>query len=252
VFVSFKDHFSRDSDQYLSYRPRYPDTLFRWLSTIASRNELAWDCATGTGQAAGQLAQYFDRVVATDASEQQIAQARSKKNIDYQVATETCKKLSPTSVDLITVAQALHWFDTSVFFQEVSRVLKPGGALAVWSYNLLRVNADIDGVIDKLYWDILAPYWPAERRLVEQGYAGLTLPYDEIDSPDFRMSHMWAREHFLGYLATWSAVKRYKDKTRNNPLKLLEDELINIWPDGQALEVKWPLSLKVAIRPFAG
>ena len=186
--AKFKDHFSSQSSQYQRYRPRYPQALFEWLAMQTPQHALAWDCATGNGQAALALANYFEKVIATDASDNQIAQCSPHPRVAYRVARAEQAPFADTSIDLITVAQALHWFDQSVFFQEAWRVLKPNAVVAVWSYKMLSIAPEINAIVDHYYHDIVGPYWPAERQLVEQGYAPLPAPFREIRAPDFAMT----------------------------------------------------------------
>ena len=114
--MSWKDHFSHASDDYRRWRPGYPDELFAWLAAMAPSRAVAWDCATGSGQAAGGLAAHFARVVATDASAAQVAEAEAFGRVEYRVAPAEDSGLPDASVDLVTVAQALHWFEFERFF----------------------------------------------------------------------------------------------------------------------------------------
>ena len=180
---SFKDHFSAHASAYARYRPRYPEALFAYLASLCPAHDLAWDCATGNGQAARSLTEHFARVVATDASADQLAHAAPHEQITYHVAPAAQSPLASHSADLVTVAQALHWLDLDAFYAEVRRVLKPGGVLAVWTYGLLRINPAVDAVIQRLYTDIVGAYWPPERRHVEDGYRALAFPFDAIEPP---------------------------------------------------------------------
>src|SRR5260370_34435115 len=168
--MSFKDYFSIQSDDYAKYRPHYPPELFAYLASICAKRELAWDCATGNGQAAIGLTSYFDRVTATDPSTAQIENATRHPKVDYQVAACDRTTIGASTVDLVTVAQALHWFDLPAFYSEVKRVLKPKGMLAVWCYDMVEVTPAIDLLVGEYYHDIVGPYWKPERRLVEEGY----------------------------------------------------------------------------------
>ncbi len=179
----FKDHFSDQSGDYLRYRPSYPDALFAYLAEISPTRHLAWDCATGSGQAAQGLSAHFEKVIATDASAAQIDSAIPTANVHYRVASAESSGLPDHSVDLVTVAQALHWLDLERFYDEVRRVLKPGGLLAVWSYNLLRTDSAIDAQVDAFYSRTVGPYWPPERRWIENGYRDLPFPFPEMAPP---------------------------------------------------------------------
>ena len=237
---TFKDHFSTRSDAYAQYRPVYPDALFKWLAGRAPSANRCWDCATGSGQAASSLTQYFDEVIATDASAEQISNAVNDADIEYRVATAESSGLEDKSVDLITVAQALHWFDMPAFFREADRVLNPQGLLAIISCNLLHVDTAVDAVILKLYDAILEEFWPPERRLIEEGYADIELPFPELEVPEFSMQTNWSLEQLTGYLSTWSAVKRYSNARGHSPLSLIEKPLRSAWGEPSTLyKVVW-------------
>lgn len=244
----FKDHFSSRSDDYDRYRPRYPAELFSWLVSLTPKCERAWDCATGTGQAAQGLAGYFREVIATDASAQQIRNAVAAGNVTFRVSPAEQSGIAPGSIDLVSVALALHWFDIPAFFSEAARVLKPGGVLAVWSYNLLAVSPEIDKVILHLYHDLLEDYWPPERKMVEQDYAGIDFPFEAITQPQLAMESHWQLEHLLGYLGTWSAVKRYATKTGTDPIELCHNDFVAAWgKPGARRRVSWPLTVHAGI-----
>lgn len=245
----FEDHFSRQSRSYAASRPEYPEALFRYLAGVAPAHGRAWDCATGSGQAAGALAAHFREVIATDASTQQLAQAPHRTRIVYRVASAEDSGIETGSVDLVTVAQAVHWFDRERFYREVMRVLKPDGVVAVWSYNLLRISPELDRVIGNLYTDIVGGYWPAQRRLVEDGYRSLAFPFRELTPPSFEMLARWSLQRLLDYLASWSAVQRYKDAHGADPVAQVAARLRAAWGDAADRTVRWPLSLRVGIRP---
>src|SRR5437867_9645499 len=165
--MTFKDHFSRQAADYAKFRPGYPQELFQYVGSVAPSRQLAWDCGTGNGQAAVGLASVFDRVIATDASEKQITNAEPHQRVDYRVAPAENSGIKSETIDLIMVAQALHWFDLDRFYAEARRVLKPNGVLAASAYNLLHIEPAIDEVINRYYYDVVGPFWPPERKLVE-------------------------------------------------------------------------------------
>lgn len=244
--VAFKDYFSGHSQDYDAYRPHYPDELFFHLSHVTEHHNCAWDCATGTGQAAVELAKYYNKVIATDASDNQVRQAAELKNVQYATATAEDSGIVEHSIDLITVAQALHWFDLDRFAKEVDRVLVDHGVLAVWTYNLLTIEQDIDEYINHLYSDLLGPYWAPERTLVENGYQDINFPFTELDVPQFDMYSHWNLRQLIGYLNTWSAVKQYESVKQHNPIELIFQELATAWGDGeQERPVRWPLALRI-------
>jgi ubiquinone/menaquinone biosynthesis C-methylase UbiE len=247
--TQFKDHFSALSAGYSKFRPSYSRDLFQYLSSITPANETAWDCATGSGQAAVALADWFDTVIATDASYQQVEQAYEHPSVEYRVATAESSGLEATSVDLITVAQALHWFDIPRFMQEAKRVLKPKGIIAVWTYNLFRVSTEVDAIVDDLYWNILDGYWAPERKMVESGYSELEMPFRELDLPKFEMKAYWSLQQVIGYLGTWSAIGKYRQSKGEDPLLETAARLEQLWDDiSEEKKISWPLSLRIGIN----
>ncbi len=245
--TNFKDHFSALSSGYAAYRPSYPAELFVYLASLVDEHAAVWDCATGSGQAAVALTGYFDRVLATDASASQIENAPRHEKISFRIARAENSGLEDDSQNLVTVAQALHWFDLDAFYTEVRRVLKAEGVLAVWSYNLFRLTPEIDRVIEHFYRVTLEDYWPPERQFVENGYRDLPFPAGEIDTPEFAMTAEWSLEHLLGYLNTWSAVKRFNQSTGRDGVAGITPALRDAWPaESTSLPVSWPLSLRVA------
>jgi SAM-dependent methyltransferase len=246
--MTFKDHFSRQAVDYAKFRPGYPQELFDYLRSIAPSRQLAWDCGTGNGQAAVRLASVFDRVIATDASEKQIANAEPQERVEYPVAPAENSGIESGTIDLIMVAQALHWFDLNRFYAEVQRVLKPDGVLAASAYNLLHIDPAIDEVVNRYYYEVVGPFWPPERKLVEQ-FADLPLPFHEIDPPKFEMTASWNLEHLVGYLRTWSSTQRFIAAKDSDPLEQIADELRRAWGDSQQTrKVVWPLILRIGVQ----
>jgi hypothetical protein len=249
--VTFKDHFSGHAGLYTQFRPRYPLALFEYLASLPAGRRRAWDCGTGNGQAAVDLARWFDQVIATDPSAEQIAHARPVDNVEYRVAAAEDCPLADDSVDLIAVAQALHWFDLGRFYAEARRVGRDGSVLAAWSYGLAKIASPIDSIVWHLYSDVLDLYWPAERKLVEAGYATMDFPFDELAAPAFSMTAEWRLRDMIGYLGTWSAVRRYIESHHTDPVAAIEPDLARAWEDAdQPRQVIWPLFLRLGrIRP---
>lgn len=246
----FKDHFSERAAEYARFRPRYPVELFDFLASLTPRRELAWDCGTGNGQAAVGLAAHFERVIATDASRDQIARAEPHARVTYRVAAEADSGLGAGSVDLVTVAQALHWLDVEAFYQEARRVLRPEGVIAVWCYALARVNPEVDRLLDQFTYQAVGAYWAPERRHVEAGYRDLPFPFPEQPFPPFRMEHELTLAGFVGFLDTWSAVRRYRAKVGKDPLAPFMAELEPVWGGrGVPRLVRWPLTGRVGRLP---
>lgn len=243
----FKDHFSGQAAGYARFRPGYPEQLFAYLCQAAPGPQLAWDCATGSGQAALGLARHVPRVVATDASEQQLSNATEHPRVTYGGAPAERSGLPDHSVDLVTVAQALHWFDLDRFYAEVRRVTRPGGLLAVWTYNLLTISPALDPLVNELYWQRLAGHWPPERRWVDQAYAGLAFPFDRLEPPPLAMEASWTLEQLLGFLGTWSAVRRCIAAEGDDPVDRLRPALARAWGSTEHRQISWPLTLWVGV-----
>jgi ubiquinone/menaquinone biosynthesis C-methylase UbiE len=242
---SFRDYFSAGARDYARFRPGYPAGLFEWLAGIAPRRHRAWDCATGSGQAAVALAAHFDEVIATDASAAQLLSAAPHQRVRYLCATAECSGLQSWSVDLVTVAQALHWFDLAGFYREVNRVVAPGGLIAVWSYGATTVDARIDEVVGEFYGGTVGDFWPKERVHVERGYRDLAFPFTPIESPEFAMSARWTLGEMLGYIGTWSAVHRYRAKHGDAAVETFATRLGREWGEpSRVREVRWPLVVK--------
>ncbi len=241
------DHFSGVAGHYASHRPGYPDALFTHLADLAPGRALAWDCAAGSGQAGSGLAARFRQVVATDASHGQLAAGPGRPNVARWVAAAEASGLPDESVDLIAVAQALHWFDLDRFYREANRVLAPRGILAAWSYGVMKVDGrEINHRVRRFYGKTVGPYWPPERRLVETGYRTLPFPFPELESPGFAMEANWTLPDLLGYLRSWSATGRYLAERGRDPVAGLEDELSPLWGDPAARRmVSWPLALRI-------
>jgi SAM-dependent methyltransferase len=243
--AGFKDHFSRQSADYARYRPGYPAELFDFLAASAPGRELALDCATGSGQAALGLAAHFARVLAIDASAAQLAHALPHPRIEYRVATAEQMPLADGAADLVVAAQAAHWFDFARFHAECRRVLRPGGLVALWTYEKFRVDPAVDAAVDGFYAEVIGPYWPPERRHVEEGYRTLPFPYEELAAPTFELRLHWDVATTLRYVGTWSAVQRYRDARGLDPLPQLGASLEAAWPGGEERELHWPIHLRL-------
>jgi SAM-dependent methyltransferase len=242
----FVDRFAFAARDYASFRPHYPEALFDWLRQRLPYASWVWDCGTGSGQAAGALASRFPNVVASDPSLTQLANAERAEGLSYVSMTAEACALAVGSVDLVTVAQALHWFDRGAFFNEVKRVLVPDGLIAVWSYGLGSIEPAVDEVLQHFHDVTVGPWWSPARRLVESGYADIEFPFNEEQAPEIPMQASWTLGQLGGYLSTWSAVGKYKAETGRDPLPAMMDALGERWgaPD-LVRRITWPLRLRV-------
>lgn len=246
--AGFKDHFSDRAAGYAKFRPRYPAALFEWLAGLAPQRDLAWDAGTGNGQAATMLARHFSRVVASDPSEQQIALAEPHERVEYRVAKAESSGLADASCDLVTAAQALHWFDPPAFFAEARRVLKPGGAIAVWSYvDPEMTEPPVDAVLQEFAREVRGD-WPPERLIAESGYRTLDFPFDELDTPSMYLELRPTADELLGYLGTWSATQRYIRRTGVNPVTKTTGQLAPLWPAGERRLLRWPMFIRAGVK----
>ncbi len=241
-----KDNFSTGSDRYAKYRPAYPDALYEYLLSLVPGREQAWDAGTGNGQVAQVLARYFGKVLATDISRQQIAHAIQHPRISYLVEPAEKTSFPDESFDLITVAQAIHWFNFGAFYKEVNRVAKKGGVLAVIGYGLVRTNPVVDEVIGRFYRNVAGPYWDKERRYVDEDYKTIPFPFKELAAPVFDNRMEWSFDQLMGYIGTWSAVKHYEQQNGSNPVDLVRDELRDGFGGHATVAGSFPILLRVA------
>jgi SAM-dependent methyltransferase len=242
--MGVQDHFSAQAGVYAKARPTYPAELFAELARLSPGRALAWDAGAGNGQASTALAEHFERVIATEPSAAQLAKAIQHSKVTYHQAAETAPMLDGGSVDLVTAAQAAHWFDRPKFYEEVRRVLRSAGVVALWTYELCVVTPEIDAVLARFYSGPINPYWPPERRHVETGYRGLDFPFTELAFPRCAMELSWTLAEYTAYLRSWSSVNRYIEAKGHDPVAALEAELAPLW-GAQALRVAWPLTGRV-------
>lgn len=233
--------FGNRASAYASFRPHYPEALFSWLAKHSPARQRALDIACGNGQASRPLQRHFDQVLACDASLEQL-RAADLQGINCFAADACNQPLEDSSLDLIVVAQALHWFATPAFFTEVSRLLKPRGLFCAWCYNLLRIDEALDPLIDDFYWNTLGGYWPDGRASVDAGYRDIQPPFARLNPPELAIEQHWNLEQLMGYLSTWSAVQKLHHASGRDPLLELAPKLHEAWGDGQQGRfIRWPL-----------
>lgn len=243
---SFEDNFSSHAETYAKYRPTYPEALFERLAEATSGRELAWDCGCGNGQSALALAQYFEGVIATDGSGPQIAHARRHDRVHYMIALAEASGIRSNSVDLITVSQALHWFDHPRFYDEVKRVLKPGGVIAAWCYDFTVIDPAIDPLLTRYSRITVGCFWPSGARLAHRGYREIPFPFGEISFPPFTAEAFWTLSELMGYLTSWSATQEFIRLKGYSPLDELERDLTVVWGDpSSSRRIQWPLQIRV-------
>ena len=250
VKPSFKDNFSKQSDIYLKYRPTYPTELFEYLSKLTPEHDLAWDCGTGNGQAAIGLTKFYKNIYASDPSDDQIKNALPNGKITYRVEKAENPTLKNNSVDLITVAQALHWFEFDKFYQEANRVLKVNGVIAVWAYKLPSITHEIDKIIKYFHNEVVGEFWQQENRLVEKKYRTIPFPFEELPAPEFRIEKSLSLTELTGLIQSWSAVQRFIQKNRKDPIPKLKEELASCWDQHFRKKITWKLALKVGKSNF--
>lgn len=238
-----KDNFSRRADEYAKYRPSYPPELIEFILLQVPGRHRAWDCATGNGQAARELALHFETVYATDISQQQLDHAVTAPNIFYSLQPAEHTDFPRDHFDLVTVAQALHWFDFDAFYTEVKRTGKNGSLLAAWMYGLLAISPAIDPIIYRLYKEVLGDYWDYERKYVDDKYTTIPFPFEEISSPVFEIRFQWTLAELEGYLNTWSALQKFIQKNGYNPVPAFMQEILPLW--GEKRELHFPLHLRL-------
>jgi ubiquinone/menaquinone biosynthesis C-methylase UbiE len=241
-----KDLFSNQASLYAQYRPGYPQELYEYILQHVNNRQMAWDCATGNGQAAIELARYFEKVMATDISEKQLQQAQPHEKITYTVSTAEQTPFDSNSFDCITVAQAYHWFQFEAFGKEVMRIAKPGAIVAIWGYSLVVCSAEaINALIKTFYRETVGPYWDKERRYIDDHYTTVPFPYEPLPSKEFKITVEWNRQQLIGYFNTWSNVQHFIKAHQYNPVDELATALEQLWPDDSSRNFYFPVFLKL-------
>lgn len=247
--TGFKDYFSGHAADYARFRPTYPESVFRFVTENAPAHDLAWDCGTGNGQAAAALSKYFKRVIATDASQAQIAQAIPNDGITYRVAPAENSEIENSSLDAIISANALHWFDLDAFFAEAKRTLRNRGVIAVWAYGRATADATIDEVVEAFQQRTLKSYWAPELRHIVERYQSFEFPFAEFESPTFDMSMNWTFDEFAGYLSTWSAMQTLVKQGGREEVNQFFEALKTVWGEGGVVKsVRTPLFMRIGLN----
>ncbi|MGV6943740.1 class I SAM-dependent methyltransferase [Sphingobacterium kyonggiense] len=248
--TTFNDNFSKQASIYAQFRPSYPHELYDYLSNLTTAHDLAWDCGTGNGQSAIHLADFYDSVYASDPSQAQIQNAFAHDRVTYHIEKAESSTLKDRSVDLITIAQAIHWFDFDKFYQEAKRVIKKDGIIATWAYGIPSIERTIDPLIKHFHDKIVGPYWPIETKSIDQEYTTIPFPFREIEPPEFYIRKRFKLEDLLGHLRSWSATQLFIEKEGYNPIDNLQMELEKLWGDlNQPKNCSWRLYLRVGKLP---
>ncbi|MBN9482320.1 MAG: hypothetical protein BGO70_17230 [Bacteroidetes bacterium 43-93] len=242
-----KDLFSKQAGSYAAFRPTYPEELFDFLFSITKQYHRAWDCATGNGQVASVLATRFDKVQASDISEQQMAHATKKDNIFYSKQRAEHTNFANDSFDLVTVGTAIHWFDFDNFYREVKRVGRQGAPIAAWSYGLFRSDNEIENTIDDFAFGTVGKYWQPERHYIEEQYKTIPFPFEEIPVPSLSIKEVWTYERMIGYVGSWSSVQDYIAQNGTDPIPILEERIKQVWAPGESRELNIPLFMRAGI-----
>lgn len=239
-----KDNFSGQAALYAQYRPSYPAELFDFIFNYIKDRQYAWDCATGNGQTAIELAKVFNKVYATDISQKQLDHSIASSSIIYSLQPAEKTNFSDNTFDLITVSQALHWFKFDEFYPEVKRVSKNGGWIAVWMYALLNISPEIDQLVSHHHFEVLKDYWDAERKYVDENYKTIPFPFEEMTCPEFFIEYKWTLKELEGYLNTWSALQKFVQKNHYNPVKDIVAQIKPYWISEKRI-VRFPLHLRM-------
>jgi len=244
--MPFRDYFSEQAKEYARHRPGYPAAMFDYLASLAPNRDLAWDCGTGNGQAALLLADQFQHVIATDASAAQIENAFPHERVEYRVEPSEKTTIPAGRVDLITVGTAVHWFDFDLFYAEVRHVGKANGIIAVWTYHLPIIDPQVDIWLERFYREKLAGYWPERIRYLDQRYRSLPFPFEEIQPPAFEMEATWDLDKLIGFLASWSAVRKLVEMQGETGFEAHVKELEGVWGEKtQEKKIRWPLHFRI-------
>ena len=224
-----EDCFSKQAEAYSQFRPEYPKEFFDFLLAQVADNEICWDCATGNGQAAKNLSQYFKKIIATDLSAEQVQHAVPDTKISYHIVSAEQAHFEPHSLDLITVAQALHWFNLDIFYSNVKRFLKPNGIIATWGYDFFTISPELDEILDPYGREFLKNYWSEKNWILIGGYKNISFPFSKIESPNFYINVSWDYYQMKGYLESWSATQKFKDKNQSDPFESIRVQVENLW-----------------------
>lgn len=237
------DHFSSVSTAYAAFRPHYPREVFDYVASVAPRRARVWECGAGSGQATTDLADRFDEVIATDVSAEQLGRAPARARIHRVVAAAEAAPIAPSCVDVVAIAQALHWFDHERFYAEVRRVATPGAAIVAWSYGSPKMEGDVGDALDRLMFETLKGYWPPERKHIIAEYRTIPFPFEPLAAPTLSLVEEWTLGRVAGYARSWSATVQYVAANGSDPVALFEAEARAVWSKDEPRAITWPLAV---------
>ena len=232
---------------YALFRPDYPPELAAGLASLSPRQGRALDVGCGTGQLTLQLTEHFKDVVGLDPSKEQLVNAPAHARVTWLCAPAEDIPLDDGSADLIVAAQAAHWFDRPAFYAEARRLAAPGAVIALVSYGVLCLDtAALNDRFARFYHEEIGPFWPPERKLVDGGYAGIEFPFQELPAPALAIERDWELGEFLGYISTWSAVRRVVEADRLEILSTFTREISELWNGDECRHrVTWPMKMRI-------
>ncbi len=237
-------HFQTGAAGYAAFRPTYPAELASALAALAPDRALAVDVGCGSGQLTQALAGHFDAVVGVDASAAQLAEAAPDTRIEYVVGSSDALPVPDGSAALVAAAQAAHWFDLPRFYDEVRRVARPGGVVALVSYGPIEVSGPLAERFRRFYRDELHRFWPPERAHVESGYRELPFPFPDLPMPQLSIDVAWSPGRLLGYVRSWSAAKAALAAGQGAVIEAFEADARALPPDS-VIAARFPLALRV-------
>lgn len=245
-----RNWFHQGGSAYARFRPEYPPALVQFLASKSPGRAFAADIGCGSGQLTVQLAEHFGQVAGIDSSIMQITHANTHPRVKYACAPAEQLPLASHSTQLVTAAQAVHWFDLPRFYEEVRRIAAPQALLALISYGVLQLNDELNPLFTNFYQHKIGPYWPAERRQVDSGYTGLFFPFSEEQPAEFSIHKKWNLHELLGYISTWSAVRHASMAGQHDILQNFASKLAKLWGDPTSShDMRWPVRIRLGRVP---
>ncbi|XP_071543816.1 putative methyltransferase DDB_G0268948 isoform X3 [Panulirus ornatus] len=228
---------------YAKFRPQTPATLTdRVISFLTEKYKeslaAAADVGCGSGQSTQVLGPHFASVTGLDISEAQISEAtkqNTRTNISFKVSGAEKLPFPNSSLQLVTAGQACHWFDLPKFYQEVDRVLVPGGVLALYGYLFPQpIHGDLTeklgDIIEDVYQKDTNGYWESGIEDVGTCYGDqkYIIPYPDLIRDDTHFVDKIASVSDLtGYITSWSGFQNFLAKNGDTAAKKILDNFQN-------------------------